>query len=266
MPRLETARVIRNVRLSDRLWWCEYEAPHIAAEAGPGQFAHVRCGPADSFDPMLRRPLSFSRVESGQGRAAFLIEVVGRGTDWLVWQAPGTPVSFLGPLGNGFEFQPGRSHALMVGGGIGLAPLIALAGTAPGHGVEVVMLGGGRDRHAIPPQEYVGDGVEYVIATDDGSRGHHGLVTDLVPDRFQWADQIFVCGPTGMLQAMAGLTRKLECGEPGKPVFASLEARMGCAMGVCHSCAVKTTRGVKRVCCDGPVFRQDELTWEWQHG
>ena len=266
MPRLETARVICNARLSDRLWWCEYDAPQIAGEAAPGQFAHVLCGPEESFDPLLRRPLSFSRIEPEAGRVAFLIQVVGRGTDWLVRQAPGTPVSLLGPLGNRFQFQPGGRCALLVGGGVGLGPLIALAGAAPASAVQVVLLAGGRDCHAITPPDYVDDGADYFVATEDGSRGHCGLVTDLVPDRLEWADQVFVCGPTAMLRAMAGLTRELARGDAGKPVFASLEARMGCAMGVCHSCVVKTARGVKRVCRDGPVFPLAELTWEWPHG
>ncbi len=266
MPRLEIARVIRNTPISDRLWWCEYEAPEIAATARPGQFAHVLCGPADAYDPMLRRPLSFSRIEPGDGRIALLIEIVGRGTDWLVHRPPGALVDFIGPLGNWFEFQPERPRALLVGGGIGLAPLIALADIAAVDGVMASLLCGGRDRQAITPSGYIAAGVDYAVATEDGSQGRSGLVTELAIERFDAADQIFVCGPTAMLRAMARLTRQREDKARPKPVFSSLEARMGCAMGVCYSCVVRTTHGIKRVCCDGPVFPQNELRWQWTHG
>ena len=102
----ETARVVRNERITDRLWWCTYESPGIAATARAGQFAHALCGDPGSYDPMLRRPLSFSRVDRSQGHIAFLIDVVGRGTDWLVRQDPGAEIDLLGPLGTWFEWQP----------------------------------------------------------------------------------------------------------------------------------------------------------------
>ena len=263
IPRLETARALRNTRLSERLWWCDYEAPDTAADAGPGQFAHVLCGPEDAYDPMLRRPMSFSRIEPDEGRVSFLIEVVGRGTAWLVQQPPGTPIDLLGPLGNRFEFVEGGRRALMVAGGIGLAPLLTLAATAPTRDVETVILCGGRDRSALTPRKYVDDRTTYLVATDNGSEGHHGFVTDLVPDRLGWADQIFVCGPTPMMRRMSELSREHDDG--ATPAFTSLEARMGCAMGVCYSCVVKTRDAVRRVCRDGPVFRQNDLTWEWRH-
>ncbi len=265
MARLEQARVVSNTRISARLWWCEYEAPAIAAEARPGQFAHVLCGPEDSFDPMLRRPFSFSRIDRARGRVALLVDVVGRGSECLVTRSPATEVSFLGPLGTWFEFEPVQRRALMVGGGIGLAPLIALADEAAAHEVEVEILAGGRDRDAITPAQYLADRVGYVIATDDGSLGRRALVTELVGERYAWADQVFVCGPEPMMQAMAQLAARLDCGSEAKSIHFSLEARMGCAMGVCYSCVVKTTAGIERVCKEGPVFSQRELTWEWRH-
>ena len=263
--RIETARVLRNVRITQRLWWCEYEAPEIAASAQPGQFAHVLCSAPDQFDPLLRRPLSFSRIEPDRGRVAFLIDTVGRGTAWLVEQPAGSAIDLLGPLGSSFEFQPDRRRALMVGGGIGLAPLIALADRGPAQGVRVRLLAGGRDAHQITPADWLDSKVEYLIATDDGALGHHGFVTDLVPDHFEWCDQIFVCGPTAMMRAMAKLTEELAAAHGPRLAFTSLEARMGCAMGVCYSCVVQTTAGPQRVCHEGPVFPQSSLTWTWDH-
>lgn len=263
--RIESARVLRNTPITHRLWWCEYEAPLIAASARPGQFAHVLCSAPDQLDPLLRRPLSFSRLEPDLGRVAFLIDTVGRGTAWLVDQPEGTEIDMLGPLGGSFAFQPDRARALMVGGGIGLAPLIALADLAPAEGVQVRLLAGGRDAHHVTPREWLHSNVEYHVATDDGALGHHGFVTDLVPDHFAWCDQIFVCGPTPMMRAMAELTDELAATHGPRPAFTSLEARMGCAMGVCYSCVVQTTTGPQRVCHDGPVFPQSTLAWTWHH-
>ena len=263
--RIESARVLRNTRITRRLWWCEYEAPLIAASARPGQFAHVLCSAPDQLDPLLRRPLSFSRIEPDLGQVAFLIDTVGRGTAWLVDQPEGTEVDMLGPLGGSFDLQPDHARALMVGGGIGLAPLIALADLAPAQGVHVRLLAGGRDAHQVTPREWLHSTVEYHVATDDGALGHHGFVTDLVLDHFAWCDQIFVCGPTPMMRAMAELSDELAAIHGPRPAFTSLEARMGCAMGVCYSCVVQTTTGPLRVCHDGPVFPQSALTWTWHH-
>ena len=263
--RMESARVLGNTRITQRLWWCEYEAPHLAASARPGQFAHVLCSAPDQFDPLLRRPLSFSRIEPDRGRIAFLIDTVGRGTAWLVDQSIGTEIDMLGPLGGSFAFQPDRRRALMVGGGIGLAPLIALADLAPAQGVHVRLLAGGRDAHQITPREWLDARVDYRVATDDGALGHDGFVTELVPKHFGWCDQIFVCGPTPMMRAMAELTDELAATHGSRPAFTSLEARMGCAMGVCYSCVVQTTTGPQRVCHAGPVFPQSTLTWAWDH-
>ncbi len=263
--RIESARVLRNTRITERLWWCEYEAPQIAAIALPGQFAHVLCSAPDQFDPLLRRPLSFSRIEPHSGRVAFLIDIVGRGTAWLADQPVGTQIDMLGPLGGSFDFQPDRGRALMVGGGIGLAPLIALADLAPAQDVRVRLLAGGRDAHQITPRKWLPSNVKYHVATDDGTLGHHGFVTDLVPSHFAWCDQIFVCGPTPMMRAMANLTDDLTDSHGPRPAFTSLEARMGCAMGVCYSCVVQTVSGPKRVCYNGPVFPQSTLTWSWDH-
>ena len=127
------------------------------------------------------------------------------------------------------------------------------------------LLAGGRDAHQITPREWLDARVDYRVATDDGALGHHGFVTELVPKHFGWCDQIFVCGPTPMMRAMAELTDQLAATHGSRPAFTSLEARMGCAMGVCYSCVVQTTTGPQRVCHAGPVFPQSTLTWAWDH-
>ena len=156
--RLEVAHVIRNVQITQRLWWCEYNAPEIASSALPGQFAHVLCSEPEQFDPFLRRPLSFSRIDPSKGHVAFLLDTVGRGTTWLVQQPAGGEIDMLGPLGAPFEFQASKSNVLMVGGGIskhhviwwnqyrgGLDSAVAIT-TAPEHDGS---LSGARLREAI---------------------------------------------------------------------------------------------------------------------
>ena len=264
-PIQEWARVVRNSRITERLWWCEYESPGIASTARAGQFAHALCGEPSNFDPMLRRPLSFSRVDTNSGHISFLIDVVGRGTDWLVRQPPGAEIDVLGPLGTWFQWQPGAQRALLVGGGIGLAPLLVLAEHADAAGVATKILCGARDTAGLTPIDRVPASADYQVATDDGSRGHSGRITDLVPPLWDWADQVFTCGPTPMLETMSEIASTLGAEVGPRPVHASLEARMGCAMGVCSSCVVRTDQGVKRVCRDGPVFPQSTLSWEWTH-
>lgn len=264
-PLQERARVVRTERITKRLWWCEYDSPRIASSARAGQFAHALCGNRFSFDPMLRRPLSFSRVDAGSGRISFLVDVVGRGTEWLVHQPTGREVDLIGPLGTWFDWQHGATRALLVGGGIGLAPLLVLADEAPAAGVETRILCGARDAAGLTPAAWITASADYHVATDDGSNGHAGRVTDLVPAHWPWAEQVFTCGPTAMLETMSNLTSTLQNDDRPRTVHASLEARMGCAVGVCYSCVVRTNQGIKRVCKDGPVFPQNILSWEWKH-
>ena len=140
-----------------------------------------------------------------------------------------------------------------------------MADGAASQGVEATILCGARDAGGITPLDWIPQSATYRTATDDGSQGHAGRITELVPDWWEWAEQVFVCGPTPMLEAMSQLGASLGLRLGQRPVFTSLEARMGCAVGVCYSCVVRTTKGVKRVCKDGPVFRQETLSWEWVH-
>ena len=264
-PLQERAQVIRNQRITKRLWWCEYASPGIASVARAGQFAHTLCGKPSSLDPMLRRPLSFSRVDARSGRISFLVDVVGRGTEWLVNQPTGSHVDLIGPLGTSFDWQHGATRALLVAGGIGLAPLLVLADEAPAAGVETRILCGARDAAGLTPPAWIARPAEYHVATDDGSTGHAGRITDLVPAHWEWSEQVFACGPTPMLETLSNLTPTLPNDGRPRAIHASLEARMGCAVGVCYSCVVRTSQGIKRVCRDGPVFPQNILSWEWKH-
>ena len=231
------------------------QAPEIAALARPGQYVMVRCG--EGQDMPLRRPLSVHRI-SIDNRVAFLFAVVGRGTEWLAQRREGDSVDLFGPLGNGFEVYPSSRNLLLVAGGIGIAPLVALAEQAVTTGRSVMLLIGDRNADRIYPDRLLPSGVKTSVTTEDGSRGREGMVTDLVLDFIPEADQVFACGPLPMYRKIAGMSGQLG----DKPTQVLLEAVLGCGVGACLSCTVETKHGQRLVCKDGPVFELSEIVWD----
>lgn len=231
-------------------WTIWLDCPEIAAEARPGQFVMVRCG-----GYVLPRPFSIHRYENGKLAIFYAVWEDGKGTGWLAQRRAGDTVDLFGPLGNGFSIFPASRCLCLVAGGIGIAPLHYLAEYALSKGCSVTLLYGTASKDRYP----VSLPVNLVAATEDGSVGHRGMVTDLLPDFIGEADQVFACGPLAMYREMTGkYHRLLEL----KPVQVSLEVRMGCGFGVCYGCTVKTRRGLKQVCCDGPVFDLNEVLWD----
>jgi dihydroorotate dehydrogenase electron transfer subunit len=234
-------------------WLVWLDAPAIAELAKPGQFVMVRC--SEDHDPLLRRPLSIHKTD-GSGGVALLFEVVGRGTEWLSERTSGELVDLVGPLGNGFSIQPSAKSVLLVAGGIGIAPLIFLAESARGIGKRVDVLPGAQTAALLYPRDQLLQISIVDSSTDDGSVGTRGPVTSLIDSYIDQADQVFACGPPAMYKAMAGL----DCLK-GKSVQVSLEGRMACGVGACYGCTVKTKRGLKQVCHDGPVFELSDIIW-----
>ncbi len=232
-----------------RLIWLE--SPQIAATARPGQFVMVRCGE----DTLLRRPLSVHQADGG--KIALLFTIVGRGTHWLSQRKAGDTVDILGPLGNGFSIHPNSKNLLLVAGGIGIAPMRFLTQEALSQGHSVRLLLGAQTKAQLYPKNLIPSGIELAVITDDGTTTRMGRVTTLLPEFTDWADQIFVCGPVGLYQAMAQMPELR-----GKPVQVSLEIMMGCGVGVCYGCTIKTKSGLKQVCQDGPVFELEDIRWE----
>jgi dihydroorotate dehydrogenase electron transfer subunit len=204
--------------------------------------------------------MSYHRVRPGKDGPEFsiLYDVVGRGTAWLAERRPGDAVFAWGPLGRGYSTRAVGQNLLLVGGGIGIAPLLWLADDAVEKGKSVVLIDGARDAQGVFPAGLVPPEVEVVVTTQDGSAGRKGLVTDVLPEYFAWADALFVCGPNAMFAAVADTVRRLEGHQRArgrKPVQALLEAPMGCGTGICYGCAVFDRRGEPRlVCKDGPRF------------
>lgn len=227
------------------------EAPDIVAKAEPGQFITVRCG----IEHILRRPFSIHRVDN-PNQLSLLFSVVGKGTEWLAQRSNSEKIDLLGPLGNSFQIEEASKNLLMVAGGIGIAPLVFLAQQALKKGKSVKFLIGARTKDKLYPQVHLPSTIEVETTTEDGSAGRKGMVTDITAKYIDWADQIFACGPRAMYQTMASqMQQKLT----NKPVQISLEVRLGCGLGACFGCSIKTKQGMKQVCRDGPIFNLDEV-------
>ena len=234
----------------------------IAPRLRPGEFVNVLCRDGASFDPLLRRPYSAFAVDPYPvaGTMTLLIRPFGRGSQWLASRLPGERIDIMGPLGNHFEMAERSERLLMVAGGVGVAPLAHLTQDALRAGKSVTFLMGAATADTLLSAQRLPAEVEYVVATDDGSRGHAGFVTDLVPDYLQWADQIFACGPDPMLRSLAGVARRERVGR--RPtIHVSVERTMACGVGACLGCVLETRHGMQTSCVTGPVFPVEEMRW-----
>jgi dihydroorotate dehydrogenase electron transfer subunit len=232
----------------------------MASVVQAGQFVEILCRGESSFDPLLRRPYSIYHASAADNTMTVLVRPFGRGSAWLVERQPGEVLDVLGPLGNTFTVAPRTTNFLMVAGGVGAAPLVMLAEEAVAKGLSVTYLMGAAEETSLLPASALPDSVEYVVATDDGSRGHRGFVTELVPEYVRWADQIFTCGPEPMFRSLRQVLMPLRIG--GKPpIQVSMERTMACGLGACLGCVVETKSGMQTSCVDGPVYDMDEVVW-----
>jgi dihydroorotate dehydrogenase electron transfer subunit len=251
VPILSVVEAIKGVYLF------RLEAPEIAQAAKPGQFVMVRCGQ----ETILPRPFSVHSVEGSQ--ISLLINVVGKGTSWLAQKKKGDTLDIFGPLGNGYNVDPKSQNLLLVAGGMGIAPLRFLAEWAAGEGKNVTIINGAQTSSCLisvnAPQSLYNKGMlsasfQCLNATDDGSEGFKGLATQLIPHYLKNIHQIFACGPVAMYKTMMKMPEL-----KGKDVQLSLEKMMGCGVGVCYGCTIRTKNGLKQVCKDGPVFKMEEV-------
>ena len=255
----ENSVVLTNERLADTTYRLTLHAPHISTTAQPGQFVMAACG--SSLDPLLRRPLSIHQAEAESGTLQLFFKVVGRGTKFLSAARPGDIVNLLGPLGRGFHFAR-TSPVCLIGGGMGIAPLLFLAKAiqqqSPGAASCIVLLGSRTGAEIQPLFPAFSDlGCTVQAATDDGSLGHHGMVSALLPPYLALLKKVYVCGPFAMMAAIAGL-----CKAAGVPCEASLEAHMACGLGACLGCTIHGADShYKHVCKHGPVFNAEEVAW-----
>ena len=246
--------------------WLNRDAVYMVLEVGdmvrtswkgPGQFVHVKCG--DSL--LLRRPISVCTCQEDQPEdlLSIVFEVRGEGTQWLANRPAGHSVDVMGLLGNGFTMKP-EGRYLLVGGGIGVPPLLYAARQYGGNATVIL---GFRNREAIIlQQDFVNAGCRVLLTTDDGSAGAKGLVTAPLEQELQQSPApVYACGPTPMLRGVAALAKRYQT-----PCQVSLEERMGCGVGACLVCACKVRRadgseGYLHVCKDGPVLDAQEVIW-----
>lgn len=277
------AVVIDNLPLARGTFRISLEAPELAYRIRPGQFVMLRATPG--YDPLLARPLALwdlVRHDSDEPVGIELVyQVFGRGTAELSVRRPGDRLSIWGPLGNGFARDPQVKRIVMVAGGIGQTPFLALAKwwlglasygetstTAPPMNTPTSLelcYGARTSAYFAGLDEFQAIGFPIHLSTDDGSRGFHGRVTDLLEHLLVSSDapnRIVGCGPKPMLSALSRLAaeKSIRCD-------VSLENHMACGFGACFSCVapVRTPSGLvdlKRVCVEGPVFDSRDLAWD----
>ncbi len=248
--------VVSNEKLGDKHILVKLTASSALPEMRPGQFAEVRVD--NSSTTFLRRPISIHFVDRSKNELWLLIQLVGDGTRKLAELKAGDNLNVVLPLGNGFsDPQPAQKSLLLVGGGVGIAPLLDLGNYLKGKGYQPTFLLGarsGKDLLQMQAFEKVG---RVLVTTEDGSMGEKGFVTNhsvLTKESF---DKIYSCGPTPMMKAVAAFSSKnnIDC-------EVSLENKMACGLGACLCCVTETQKGHKCVCSDGPVFNIKDLTWQ----
>lgn len=216
-----------------------------SAITASGQFINIKL---DGF--YSRRPISV--FDSDESSVTIVYKTVGDGTQYMSKLAPGTILDILSGLGNGFDCSKSGDSPLLIGGGIGAAPLYKLCKELLAQGKRPsVVIGFNSESDVILESEFRALGVPVIIATADGSKGVHGFVTDAISDLNY--SYFYACGPEAMFAALNKVIS-------GSGQF-SYEARMGCGFGACMSCSCKTRFGAKRVCKDGPVFEREEIIW-----
>ena len=232
----------------------EFDAPKLADEAEPGQFVHVRVG-----DLPLRRPFSVYRAH--EGRIALLYRVKGEGTALMASWRPGRTISLVGPLGRGFAPPAPGERVVLVGGGIGVAPLAFFGDRHPAAGAAI--LGFRTGQEVCAADRLSAAGYEVVVTTEDGTIGSQGRVTGplarILDGPEPVVDRVLTCGPWPMMAAVAEMARRR-----GIRCEAALEREMACGIGVCLGCVVPTgdpARPYLRVCTDGPVVPAEAVAW-----
>ncbi len=256
MKRKEQGVIQQNHMIIPGIYQMVVEAIGVVKSAVPGQFINLYCNQGQL---LLPRPVSICQVDSNKGTVKLVYGVVGKGTKVLSQLNPGDKVSFLGPLGRGFELSRVRHH-LVIGGGIGVPPLLELVKHLRGD--VTVILGFRGECMLVEKFEKLGAKVQ--VASEDGSCGKKGTVMDIIGELdLSNTEMIYSCGPKGMLKAVAQWAEERRI-----PAQLSLEERMACGIGACLVCTCKIAHneGVdwehKRVCKDGPVFWRQEVIWD----
>ena len=251
MIKQERMKVATHKQIAENIFELTLSGHLVQEMDGPGQFVHLRV--SDSFEPLLRRPISISSIDREAGLFTMIYRAEGRGTSLLALKNSGEEVDVLGPLGNGFPVEEANEGdtVVLIGGGIGVPPLYELSKRLTGKGVKTVHVLGFQSKEAVFYEEEFKELGDTYIVTVDGSHGEEGFVTNVLERLGDDFSLYYTCGPVPMLKAIQNMYQ-------GKKGFLSFEERMGCGIGACFACVCKTTELVEadyvKVCSDGPVF------------
>lgn len=251
------AEVVSNEEIAAGLRLLWLKTPKIGRPT-PGQFLMVRC--SDGIQPLLRRPLSIHRIDNtnrgSQGDLALLYSISGPGTSLLLEKGLGEKVNVIGPLGRGFSVHNESKNLLLVSDGWGISPLVSLADVEVKKGRSIVLLMGAKSLPSMYPTHLLPKEVELQVATEDGSSGRLGNVVSYVPEFWEWADEVFCSGPVSMYRSVADIARNYGF---RKQVQVLADVSMACGIGACYGCTIRTRRGPRLVCKDGPCFNLGDL-------
>ncbi len=252
MKSVEMAKVVSSKNITANIYDLVLECPKISSQAVPGQFVEVYTGRRDL---LLARPISICEIMEDKLRLVY--QVVGKGTEIFSKLTSGDEIKLLGPCGNGYNLKHNKT-SLLVGGGIGIPPLLETAKQLGGK-VTVVLAARNKDLLVLV-DEFKALGATVYTATDDGSAGFKGNAVELLRQENLSADVVYSCGPKIMLKFLTeyAIEKDIEC-------QVSMEERMACGIGACVGCVVKIKKGDdwehKKVCKDGPVFEGREVVW-----
>jgi len=247
-------KVVENIRINDDYFVLHVESPQSLPEILPGQFVEIRID--NEPDTFLRRPISVYDIDIDRNIISMLFLIVGKGTAKLSELRQGDVLNMIYPLGNTFSI-PTEGPVLLVGGGVGVAPLLFLGKKLAEKGIiPSFLLGARSSSHLVDLEKFKQLG-PLNLTTEDGSAGTKGLVIQhpLFTDEWKY-NAVFTCGPLGMRKAVAGLAEMKET-----RCEASLENTMACGFGACLCCIQETVRGNICVCTEGPVFNSKDLIW-----
>lgn len=263
-------KIISNVEILSDIYELKFLSEYISDKAKPGQFINVKC--SDGIDPILRRPLSICSIDEKNKSVIVTFRKKGRGTAYLAEKKSGDLLDLVGPLGNGFENSKKYRNIAVVGGGIGIFPLLFLLQqkSADSFCNITAYIGFETKSKIMLENEFAQCCNNLLLSTDDGSKGYKGFITDLLEydlmqrkNEDEKYDIIYSCGPVPMMKKVAetAMRQRIKC-------QVSLEQRMGCGIGACLSCVCKIKQNqnndwiYKRVCKDGPVFWGEEVDFD----
>lgn len=253
-----TCRVCEQLSISPDYYLLSLEAPELARNVSPGQFVMLRCG--EGYDNFLRRPMSIHQVDRSRGQLDILYQVKGKGTNWLSKRTSGELLSLLGPLGHGFTCSESAGKGLLIGAGVGVAPLLFLASELAARQWELVILMGARSENGVLRTDAFMEYGQVKTATEDGSCGIQGTILDLAANELRNSsfDMIYSCGSLPVLKGVQDLIRQNKI-----PAELSLDERMACGVGACVGCVCQGADGsYLKVCQDGPVFSAGEVVFD----